>query len=81
MVVVMSEQPEALRIAADLEYDHEIQDSSASLLEGASELRRLYSVNADLLEALEYLMTNKTIHYTYRNKAEEAIAKATGETK
>jgi hypothetical protein len=25
------------------------------------------------LEALEYLMTNKTIHYTYRNKAEEAI--------
>jgi hypothetical protein len=25
------------------------------------------------LEALEYLMTNKTIHYTYRDKAEEAI--------
>jgi hypothetical protein len=25
------------------------------------------------LEALEYLMTNKTIHYTYRNKAEEAL--------
>ena len=24
-------------------------------------------------EALEYLMTNKTIHYTYRNKAEEAL--------
>jgi hypothetical protein len=25
------------------------------------------------LEALEYLMTNKTIHYTYRDKAEKAI--------
>ena len=24
-------------------------------------------------EALQYLMTNKTIHYTYRNKAEDAI--------
>jgi hypothetical protein len=44
MVVIMSEQPEALRIAADLQYDHEIQDSSASLLEGASELRRLYQL-------------------------------------
>ena len=40
----MSEQPKALRIAADLEYDHEIQDSGSSLLSGASELRRLYQL-------------------------------------
>jgi hypothetical protein len=44
MVVVMSEQPKALRIADDLEYDHEIQDSGHSLLSGASELRRLYQL-------------------------------------
>jgi len=44
MVVVMSKKPEALRIAADLQYDHEIQDSSGSLLEGARELRRLYQL-------------------------------------
>ena len=37
-------QPKALRIAANLEYDHEIQDSGHSLLEGASELRRLFEL-------------------------------------
>jgi hypothetical protein len=71
-----TQQPEALRLADALEGHGYLPRMAA-----AAELRRLNSVNADLLEALQYLMTNKTIHYTYRNKAEEAIAKATGESK
>lgn len=49
----MSKQPEALRLARDLESFFVSEDVSAvKASEIAAELRRLHSVNAELLEAL-----------------------------
>jgi len=91
----MSTQPEALRIASALEYDHEIQDSSSSLLEGARELRRLFELAQEQhtviyglrLEVRNLLDTLERLReicfdfgaYTACDIADAAIAKATGE--
>jgi hypothetical protein len=52
----VSEQPEALRLAEDLEYcaSRELY-RYMGLDEAAAELRRLHAVNAELLEALDTL--------------------------
>ena len=91
----MTTQPEALRIAAELEYDHEIQDSSSSLLEGAGELRRLYQLAEEQhteIYGLRLQVRNLTATlsqlramsadfgaHTACEVASAAIAKATGE--
>jgi hypothetical protein len=78
-----TKQPEALRLADELESewfaDYDIQNAS-------EELRRLHEVNADLLEALNHVMTwieNWNPDFTYEpewsddnDKARAAIAKA-----
>ena len=75
----MSEQPNALRLAewldsCKLPYDpNDVSDAAA-------ELRRLHSVNAELLEALDMLLQNPNSGL-WSNNARSAIAKATGETK
>ena len=51
----MSTQPEALRLADELDqgdFDFEIQ------YQAAAELRRLHSVNAELLDALKWMVEN-----------------------
>ena len=91
----MTTQPEALRIAAALEYDHEIQDSSSSLLEGAGALRRLYQLAEEQhteIYGLRLQVRNLTATlsqlramcadfgaHTACEVASAAIAKATGE--
>jgi hypothetical protein len=82
MVVIMSTQPEALRLADELDqgdFDFEIQ------YQAAAELRRLHSVNAELLEALEWIVQyyriEKLPNHMVSDYAKTAIAKATGETK
>jgi hypothetical protein len=48
----MSTQPKALRLANDLD------DFVCDFPKTAAELRRLHSVNADLLEALKWMVAN-----------------------
>ena len=71
----MTTQPEALRLADEMErvaeYDHQTQ--------AAAELRRLYEVNQELLEALQNLMAGAVAMGWSIDKARAAIAKATGE--
>ena len=38
----MSKQPEALRLADELEYDWNVQDASSAMWQAAAELRRLH---------------------------------------
>lgn len=68
----MTEQPDALRLAEWLEADAcDLQTPR----DAAAELRRLHSVNAQLLEALEYFHD-----YGYdREMGYAAIAAAKGE--
>ena len=80
----MSEQPEALRLAQELDAYH----TMACHKQSAAELRRLHAVNADLLEALKDMHSGwKYIRETHgdlygvgwdrsQEKAEAAIAKA-----
>jgi hypothetical protein len=85
----MNTQPEALRLADELNAVSETGADPDVIQESATELRRLHSVNADLLEALkisldafEDLSKNHGISYiTEIVDARAAIAKATGETK
>ena len=51
----MSEQPEALRLADWLEDQY---DPTHDQEDAAAELRRLHSVNAELLEALDNIETS-----------------------
>ena len=71
----MTTQLEALRLADEMErvaeYDHQTQ--------AAAELRRLYEVNQELLEALQNLMAGAVAMGWSIDKARAAIAKATGE--
>ena len=68
----MSKQPEALRLAEDLEKYH----SGLYHKQAASELRRLYEVNQELLEALQWIVRVNATDYEYQQKARSAIAKA-----
>jgi len=75
----MSTQPEALRLADEMErvaeYDHQIQ--------AAAELRRLHEVNQELLElvgdVLAFVENDWNVPIELINAARAAIAKATGE--
>ena len=51
----MTTQPEALRLAEVLEYDHNMSYASASMWQAAAELRRLHALNIELLEVLTRL--------------------------
>jgi hypothetical protein len=76
----MDKQPEALRLADELEkytYDFEWHSTAAD------ELRRLHEVNAELVEALIDITNECTDgfkpHDLFVKQALAAIAKATGE--
>ena len=89
----MTKQPEALRLAKDLELNHEFVPTNV-LLKAANELRRLHETNAELLEALRisaaacrHALAVMPIDDPLLLQAESsernaraAIAKATGET-
>ena len=78
----MTQQPEALRLAAALD---KAPYSSPCTNDAAAELRRLESVNAQLLEALIVMVDNfgstssDDVHGL--GEARAAITKATGEAK
>ena len=75
---MVNEQPEALRLANELE--RWLLVSAPTRLEAAAELRRLHEVNAALLEALEAQLA--VTDWYEQEKANElasaAIAKAEG---
>jgi hypothetical protein len=72
------QQPEALRLADELTTPHMEVNREA-----AAELRRLHSVNAELLMALQYIADQTYDPWTNGAEAQRvaraAIAKATGE--
>ena len=67
-----TQQPEALRLADALDcYEHE------GMSKAATELRRLHSVNAELLEALDALANGSNLPFAKAiESARSAIAKA-----
>tara|TARA_B110000977_G_scaffold4737_1_gene6816 strand:- start:68 stop:313 length:246 start_codon:yes stop_codon:yes gene_type:complete len=79
-------QPLAFRLAKRLERQRGDIGHAVLMLHSADELRRLHEVNAELLSALNTMLTemgmdeNEWNKPTY-NQARDAIAKATGETK
>jgi hypothetical protein len=83
MVVVMSTQPEALRLAKELVLVHQghADEGPSTFSEAAAKLRRLHSVNAELLDALKLARLVVNPANAYGIAIEAAIAKATGETK
>ncbi len=56
-----TKQPEALRLAEALDYMDLGRMQAEDAQKAADELRRLHSVNAMLLEALEYWMPDETM--------------------
>ena len=77
----MDTQPEALRLADEFEVITRM--GLATKLDGETilELRRLHSVNAELLDALKLARLVVNPAHAYGIAIEAAIAKATGETK
>ena len=78
----MNTQPEALRLAAQLEDPVNAKLHLAPYI--AAELRRLHALNQELLEALKDMLDNHEDACTgygegAADKARAAIAKATGE--
>lgn len=78
----MNTQPEALRLAAQLEDPVNAKLHLAPYI--AAELRRLHAVNQDLLGALHTILNislvdNRHWSRTIEREAQHAIAKATGE--
>lgn len=79
-------QPEALRLADDLDQCHagHVYEGPTIFSEAAAELRRLHEVNQELLEALKAIKDGTQFWESYPlehcyGKARAAIAKATGE--
>jgi hypothetical protein len=69
-------QPEALRLADELDKTRDIQ---ARAWDAAKELRRLHEVNAELVEALKDILSwEENEEMTWYPKARAALAKATG---
>jgi hypothetical protein len=70
--IMNTQQPEALRLADALDcYEHE------GMSKAATELRRLHSVNAELLEALDALANGSNLPFAKAiESARSAIAKA-----
>ena len=86
----MSEQPEALRLADELDAWEKVVCGSSvmatatiKLQQAAAELRRLHEVNQELLEALKLadaLLWGANMNaVVVERKVKAAIAKATGE--
>lgn len=79
----MSKQPEALRLVEWLnDLDVRSPANIVNAVSAAAELKRLHSVNADLLEALsKYVGIDETrgLDTGLTQSARSAIAKATGE--
>ncbi len=73
----MSEQPEALRLADDLEA-FAAHGGGAMDRRAAAELRRQHKVIAELLEALRWIATVNAMDYEYQKCARAAISKAEG---
>ncbi len=72
----MSTQPEALRLADDLEA-FAAHGGGAMDRRAAAELRRLHSVNAELLEVLKEIMSwEENEQALWAKKARAAIKKA-----
>jgi hypothetical protein len=69
-----TQQPEALRLADELD-----GTVKTGYWEAAAELRRLHSVNADLLTALKNYVDGCSLEVNAAEVARAAIAKATGE--
>ncbi len=76
---MLSNKPEALRLAGHLERFRSFPDDQ----DAAAELRRLHEVNQELLEALEAVLAlielGIPIEGAATRKVRAAIAKATGE--
>ena len=73
-----TKQPEALRLADELEYDWNLSYASAAMWQAATELRRLHALNQELLEALNKCSAQLTRLGYSANHADAAIAKAQG---
>ena len=70
-----TQQPEALKLAGNLEALHGHKLSAKA----ATELRRLHESNTELLEALQTVLSEShdgPLHDDYRRQARAAIAKA-----
>jgi hypothetical protein len=73
----MSEQPEALRLADELDAVPETGADPDLIQEAAAELRRLHAVNQELLEALKkVLATGGNDKWEAEKDARAAVAKA-----
>jgi hypothetical protein len=76
----MSTQPEALRLADQLEGEW---TQVVHMMQAADELRRLHGINQDLLEALETIVSTERdrhgYHPAWTDQARAATAKARGE--
>ena len=79
----MNEQPEALRLADNLDYLVEIGDYAGTATDAAAELRRLHALNQELLRLVKrYRAETPLGHQPHMiaHEADAAIAKA-GEKK
>lgn len=75
----MSTQPEALRLAAQLEDPMNAKLYLAPYI--AAELRRLHAANQDMKEALQFIAHNSVEGGAFNKAVRAAIAKATGDSK
>jgi hypothetical protein len=76
-----TQQPEALRIIDRLGRTQTLKEPHQIYIEDAiQELRRLHSVNAELLDALKLARLVVNPAHAYGIAIDAAIAKATGET-
>ena len=79
-----TQKPKALRLADALDcYDHEgMSKAAAELRRQFDEIKRLHSVNAELLEALEWIVQyyriEKSPNHMVSDYAKTAIARAEG---
>ena len=73
----MNTQPEALRLAAQLEDPVNAKLYLAPYI--AAELRRLHEVNQAMQTALQFIVDNSVDGGTFNKTARDAIAKATGD--
>ena len=73
----MNTQPEALRLAAQLEDPVNAKLYLAPYI--AAELRRLHTANQDMKEALQFIADNSVEGGAFNKAVRAAIAKATGD--
>ena len=69
----MTQQPEALRLADRLDLYATGDAHQQDIEQAAAELRRLHAVNAQLLEALEFIANRQNLMFAECSDAEEII--------